>query len=123
MKKSSQNGSLPLPAFHIQRSSKANSIDLLQVCTGGMRKVDDQSLFHPGSTQARGSSTSVAAHAQRHPEAFQLCLENTCLTDHNQTKGNNTPVEATSSFRVMPRHTIVPSLNLCNCKSRGTPPL
>lgn len=55
-------------------------------------------------------------------QAFQLCLENTCLTDHNQTKGNATPIEATSSFRVMPRHTTVPSLNLCNCKSRGTPP-
>ena len=56
--------------LHVQRSSKANSIELLQLCTGGMKRVDHQLLLHPGCSQARGGSTSAVPHGQRHPKAL-----------------------------------------------------
>lgn len=55
--------------LHVQSSSKTSSIEWLQLCAGGMKKVDHQLLLHPGCSQTGGGSASVVPHGQRHPKA------------------------------------------------------
>lgn len=56
--------------LHVQRSSKANSTELLQLRTCELKKIDHQLLLHPGCSQAGGGSTSAVPHGQRHPKAL-----------------------------------------------------
>lgn len=81
--------------LHVQSSPKANLMELLQFCTGGMKKVDHQLLFHPGCSQAGGGSASVVPHGQRHPKALTerptilSVVPGKCIPqDWSQTKGH-----------------------------------
>lgn len=104
--------------LHVQRSSKANSIELLPLCTGGMKKGGPPA---PAPPRLLPGKRWLNLSCPPWPETPKTLTErlttlsvvprNAYLTDCSQTRGNATPVEATSSFGVMPRHTEVPSLN------------
>lgn len=79
--------------LHEQRSSKVISKELLQLCTGGKKKVDHHLQLYQAASRQEVAQLQLSPMV-RHPKAPTENLET--LTNCSQTKGNATPLEGIS---------------------------
>lgn len=133
MNKGSQNGSLPLYASTYKEALKPTQLSCCRFALVEWKKVDHQLLLHPGCSQARGGSTSAVTHGQRHQKPLQKGWQPSQLSLEMHTSQTAVrpeamppqwkPLHPLGSCQGTPRSPAWTRSPLCNCKSRGTPPL